>query len=226
MTMRAICWLGFLVGGLAALPAPASAHRVDEYLQATRVDIRADRIGLEIDLTPGASIAAQVVQQIDLNRDGYLSDDERSRYLRKVVSSLVVSLDGHMLTASLASHEFPTLDAMAAGTGTIRVRAAAQVMSGMGRHQLVYRNAPLNAASVYLVNALIPADARVRLGSPHRDPTQRELAIGFDVAPDEAAYRTTWITIALALLSMLVALRYARSHGYDFSRARRALSNA
>src|SRR5689334_7014001 len=56
-TMRAAVLLGALVGWvLLSLPRDASAHRLDEYLQATRVDVGADGIGIEIDLTPGANI--------------------------------------------------------------------------------------------------------------------------------------------------------------------------
>jgi len=34
-----------------AIPPTATAHRLDEYLQATRVSIDVDRVDLEIDLT-------------------------------------------------------------------------------------------------------------------------------------------------------------------------------
>jgi len=35
----------------------ASAHRVDEYLQATRLSIDLDRVEVEINLTPGIDLA-------------------------------------------------------------------------------------------------------------------------------------------------------------------------
>jgi hypothetical protein len=226
MTRHAICRIGFVVAGLSAYPTPASAHRLDEYLQATRLDIGADQIRLDISLTPGASIAAQIAAQIDTNRDGRLSSDERRRYAQTVVSSIVVSIDGRMTPVALATEEFPTLEAMAAGTGTIRLRAAANVSTGSGRHRVMYRSGQLSAFSVYLVNALIPTDARVQLAAPHRDPVQRELAIDFSVAPDTATLRAAWMAIAFSLLGMLVALRHARSRGQRCSRTRRALSNA
>jgi len=40
-----------------AIPPTATAHRLDEYLQATRVSIDVDRVDLEIDLTAGTAIA-------------------------------------------------------------------------------------------------------------------------------------------------------------------------
>jgi hypothetical protein len=226
MTTRAICCLGVVLAALAALPAPASAHRLDEYLQATRLSIDADRIGVEIALTPGATIASQIVEQIDTDGDGRFSSDERRRYAESVIAAMTLLLDGRVAAAALAASDFPTADAMAAGTGTIRLRAATDAPVTAGRHHLQYRAAPLTASSVYLVNALMPADARIQLAAPQRDRTQRELALDFSVASDEALLRTAWVAIASALLSTLVALRYARSHGGFFSRTRRAVSNA
>jgi hypothetical protein len=208
---RTLCWLVLLVAGLTAFPTPAAAHRLDEYLQATRLDIGADRIVLEIDLTPGASSASQIVEQIDANRDGRLTGDERNRYAQAVVSSIVVTIDGRTMPVALTAAEFPASAAMAVGTGTIRLRAAADMSAGSGRHRLLYRSGPLNASRVYLVNALIPSDKRVQLGPPHRDPPQRELVLDFSVAPDAAVLRTAWVAIALTALGGLVAQRCARS---------------
>ena len=211
MIRRTLYWLVLLAAGLTAFPTPAAAHRLDEYLQTTRLDIGADRIVLEIDLTPGASIASQIVEQIDANRDGRLTSDERNRYAQMVVSSIVVTIDGRTVSVALTATDFPTSNAMAAGTGTIRVRAAADVSAGLGRHQLLYRSGPLNASSVYLVNALMPRDGRVQLGAPRRDAIQRELGLDFSVSPDAAVLRTAWVAIALTALGGLVAQRWARS---------------
>jgi hypothetical protein len=224
MTPRAIGLLGVFLAALALVPAQVDAHRLDELLQATRVDIRSDRIVLELDVTPGALVAAEMLDQIDIDRDGVLNDIERHQYGQQVLSSSLVSIDGGTTTLTLLTHEFPTRDAMAAGTGAIRVRAVATITADTGRHRLVVRTAPLHASSVYLVNALMPSDPRVQLREPHRDPAQRELALEFDVAPEPAALRVAWLA-AVALLCLLVTVRYARSHGY-FSRPRRALSNA
>ena len=44
---------------LATVP-PAGAHRLDEYLQATRLPIDIEHVDLEIDLTAGAALASNV----------------------------------------------------------------------------------------------------------------------------------------------------------------------
>ena len=50
-----------LVVAIMLAVAPASAHRVDEYLQATRLAIGVNRINIEIDLTPGVDIAPAAI---------------------------------------------------------------------------------------------------------------------------------------------------------------------
>jgi hypothetical protein len=211
MIRRAIGWLGFLVAGLAALPAPASAHRLDEYLQATRLNIDADRIGVEIALTPGTNIALQIVEQIDTDRDGRFSGDERRRYAQSVIASMTLMLDGHVTPVALAAEDFPTVNAMAAGTGTIRLRATARAAAASGRHQLQYRAAPLTASSVYLVNALMPTNARVQLGAPQRDAMQEALTLDFSVGPDDTWLRTGWVVVAAAVFLTLGVVRHRRA---------------
>src|SRR5262245_2022622 len=84
------CAVGHLVGRacLFALSAAialaagttASAHRLDEYLQAARIDLQADRVTVDLDLTPGASLAESVIAAIDRDQDGVASRDELNAY--------------------------------------------------------------------------------------------------------------------------------------------------
>ena len=46
---------------LFVLATHALAHRLDEYLQATRISVATNRIDLSIDLTPGVAVAAAVM---------------------------------------------------------------------------------------------------------------------------------------------------------------------
>src|SRR5262244_1835242 len=75
-----------------------SAHRLDEYLQATRVSVERNRIVLEIDLTPGVSVAPLVFSFIDKNDDGGISKPEAEVYGQQVLNSISLSLDGAALS--------------------------------------------------------------------------------------------------------------------------------
>ena len=101
------------------------AHRLDEYLQATRMSIARDRLTLEMDLTPGVSIASSVIGQLDTNADGAIAPAEAEAYGRTVLSDLLVTLDDDRVGMTLMHIEIPTIDEMRNGMGTIRLRAPA-----------------------------------------------------------------------------------------------------
>jgi hypothetical protein len=87
--MRAI---GAAILCLLLMRMDAAAHRLDEYLQATRVSLARGAVTLEVDLTPGASIAASVLDVLDTDRDGRFSALEAGAYGRAVVEDLVIEL--------------------------------------------------------------------------------------------------------------------------------------
>src|SRR5262245_16583477 len=148
------CWLVTLL-----LPTPAGAHRLDEYLQATRVEIERNRVNVGIDLTAGVSIARQVATWIDVNRDGEISQPESVAYGRQVLGSRGLSIDGALLPLNVLDTQAPSIRDMTMGVGTLRVRASADIPSGTaGRHQLTVINTHHPEASVYLANALVPSD--------------------------------------------------------------------
>jgi hypothetical protein len=211
MTRRAICRLGVLVAALAAHPMPAAAHRLDEYLQATRIAIDDDRIVLEIDLTPGASIASRVFVLIDADRDGRIDDAEADMYAHRVLEAISLTIDGRRLSVRPTNREVPTFDDMALGTGSIRLRAVANASFGSGTHRLAYRNSHAPDASAYLVNALVPTDSRVQLGAPRRDALQRELTLDFAVAPDPTWLRAGWVAVAATVFLTLGVARQRRA---------------
>src|SRR6185436_19885460 len=86
---------------------PASAHRLDEYLQALRVDLRADGIVLELDLTPGAYLAADLVATLDANADRAIDVAEADAYVASVLRSLELSVDDHRVGLDLISRTIP-----------------------------------------------------------------------------------------------------------------------
>lgn len=187
---------------------PAGAHRLDEYLQATRVGIDAHRVNLEIDLTPGVSLAKQVTTWIDANGDGQLSQAEGLAYANEVLTSLAVTVDRSPVVLTMRDVRLPEVIDMAGGVGAIRLRASAELPERMnGRHELRVVNTHRPELSVYLSNALVPSDSRIQIVTQQRDRDQHSLTIGYDIETPGALRRISWVTGALTLLGMAAVVR-------------------
>ncbi len=90
-------WFALLAFGVIlgiAFPRHAGAHRLDEYLQATRFSVEVDRIVAEINLTPGADVAENVIATIDRDGNGEVTASEAAAYAEYVVKSLSLEVDG------------------------------------------------------------------------------------------------------------------------------------
>ena len=173
---------------LLATGDDALAHRLDEYLQATRVSFARDRLAIDVDLTPGVSIASGVIAMLDTNADGAVASAEAGGYGRSVLSDLRVSLDGNRIGMTLEGIDIPTLDEMRNGTGTIRLHAAGRVEVGAGRHLVEVINNHRPETSVYMVNTLVPEDSGIDIVSQSRDPRQREFRAEYDVTSEWVGY--------------------------------------
>ncbi len=175
---------GLLSCLLVALATNAFAHRLDEYLQATRVSVSTSRIDLSIDLTPGVAVANQVLAAIDTDRTGHISEDEVTAYTKSVLGNIQVGLDGKPLTLRVESTSFPALHEIKSGLGVIRIKATASVEPlASGQHTLSLINAHLPAISVYLVNALVPKDRFIQITKQTRDELQKHYQLEFGANP-------------------------------------------
>jgi hypothetical protein len=208
-------WLASLAvaGVWLATPDPARAHRLDEYLQATRITIGAERVGLELDLTAGVEMAAEVFGWIDANRDGQISSAEGEAYARQVLRSVVLSVDGRATSITLVDFRFPQYGEMSRGVGTIAVRATADLSGGgAGRHRVSFLNTHRPERSVYLVNALVPADPRIHIGGQQRDRAQHGLTLDYTVGASAPWARTWSLLAALGMAGVLGMTRRPRAH--------------
>ena len=195
-----------------AFPRAAAAHRLDEFLQATRISIAPDAILLEIDLTPGAEIGPMVFALINTDRDGRISSAEGRAYANHAVRDIILELDGRPKLLAVERTRFPSFEEMRAGTGTVRIeaRAAISVLSP-GRHTLRYQNSDRPDGSVYLVNALVPSSPKIEITDQHRDPLQRKMRLSFNVTSD-----TTASTVSPLLV--IVGLGFSTLIGYGYHR--------
>lgn len=164
---------GLVVAALVScVGAPAHAHRLDQYLQQTLIQLEPRRIVLHVGLTPGVAVAASVVATIDRDGDAALSDDEKAAYADRVRRDLALRCDGRPLPLRVVSAEYPTIASMIDGGGTIALTLEASLLAGLASGTLSLTNQHDAASSAYLVNALRPSATAIRLGTQTRSPDQ------------------------------------------------------
>jgi hypothetical protein len=205
---------GLLLGVWLALAAGTvvSAHRLDEYLQAARIDLRPDSVSIDLDLTPGAALADSTIASIDRDGDGVTSLDEQRAYANEIVGALDLKLDEVPLAPQLKSLVFPALDALRRGEGLIQLRLnASHDTLTAGRHQLFFGNRHMTRQSVYLANALVPANASMSVITQQRSTDQRELTIDYSVGSRLASTGSSgWL---LGVVAAVLLFRYTRRNG-------------
>jgi hypothetical protein len=195
------------------LAGGASAHRLDEYLQATLIGVTRDAVDVEIRLTPGVAMLPVLMAVIDQDRDGRISAEEERAYVGRVTREVELRLDGVRAPLTLIGGEFPSVEAMREGLGTIGIKLRS-VRSG---HVLRFENRHLPQVSAYLVNCLAaPSDGLV-VGRQERDEAQRSIAFEYsfgDGRTARIAQGLLWpAAIGMALVCRMAILIYRKNAG-------------
>lgn len=201
------------VGAIAllamTLAGTATAHRLDEYLQATLIEVKPDGVQVSIDLTPGVAVLPAVMAVLDRNLDGQISPAEERAYADWVARDVELRVDGQPAALRLTESRFPSLPEMREGLGTIRLK----LRTDRAGHELRFENRHMREVSVYLVNCLASQEAGLVVGKPERDENQRSIRFAYSFA-DGAGPRpgSGWLTQGafwLGALGMLVVGRIA-----------------
>ena len=150
----------------------ACAHRLDEYLQATMIDVAGDHLSLNLRLAPGVEVFGQVLAKIDADGDGAISSAEQQAYAESVGKDLLLSIDGQRIPMRLRAFTFPEVREMKQGLGEILLNFEAQAPQGGQNRTLVFENHHLPTISVYLANCLVPSDPDIRVVAQNRNVTQ------------------------------------------------------
>jgi hypothetical protein len=191
---------------LLSTGASASAHRLDEYLQATTISLEKNRIQAQLRLTPGVAVLPLVMAAIDTDNDGDLSPPERRAYAERVLRDLSLAVDGDVLKLRLAAANFPTIDAMREGLGEIRIDFDAGLPRGSSERQLVFENRHQRPIAVYLVNCLVPRDPQIRITRQHRNYEQSHYRLDY---VEGGARSFSSSRFWLASLAIVLAARFA-----------------
>jgi hypothetical protein len=160
--------------------APALAHRLDEYLQATLVEIRAEEIRLRINFVPGVEVAAKVLALIDRDSDGDISAREADAYTSLLKNDLTLQVDDRTIELRVSSSDFPKPAELRTGAGVIQVElTAAPGPLPEGAHTLTFVNRHVPERSVYLFNAVKPQFTSVEIAAQKRNGNQSTGRIEF-----------------------------------------------
>ncbi len=157
----------------------ASAHRLDEYLQATILSVEKDHVNGSMRLIPGVAVSAAVIASIDSNGDGVISQVEQRAYAERVLGNLSLTIDGNSLALMLVSAEFPQIEQIREGVGEIHIEFTAELPLGGGNRSLVLENHNQNEKAVYLVNCLVPGDHDIRIVSQTRNQQQSRYQLDY-----------------------------------------------
>ena len=150
----------------------AQAHRLDEYLQATILSVEPGTVHGTLRMVPGVAVASAVLEGIDSDHNGIVSQAEEERYARHVLSDLRLEENGVRLDLQLDAVTFPAVESMKLGTGEVELAFSATLPFSHGRHELTFENHHQGSISVYLVNSLVPQDRNLQLISQARNPNQ------------------------------------------------------
>jgi hypothetical protein len=197
---------------LLSCGATVSAHRLDEYLQATTISLEKDRIHAQLRLTPGVAVLPLVLAAIDTNGDGGISPPERRAYAERVLRDLSLAVDGNPLPLRLNAAHFPELDAMREGLGEIRIDFDAGLPRGNSERQLVFENRHQRPIAVYLVNSLVPRDPDIRVIQQHRDYEQSHYRLDYiQGGASSFPLSRLWLpSLAIVVAGRLAVLRRKR----------------
>src|SRR4051812_13382803 len=154
--IRTFFRLGLLLISFA-FPSIVSAHRLDEYLQATLVAIEPEDVRLQINLTPGVAVAEQVLALIDRDHNGVISTNEAAAYAQLLKGDLTVRLDKRRVGLKLTASKFPAPAELRTGSGIIQLEfSVTPTALATGPHSFMLENRHLARMSVYLFNAAKP----------------------------------------------------------------------
>ena len=164
--------LGVVVAVLLWVVPPASAHRLDEFLQATTIAVEKTRVTVQLRLTPGVAVARTVLADLDADGNGIVSDAEQRAYVERVLRDLSLAIDGSRLRLRLASASFPPIEEIKAGLGDILLTFRADVPRGGLNRRLIFKNQYQSGMAAYLVNCLFPDDPEICVSAQDRNYEQ------------------------------------------------------
>jgi len=180
-------WRRVILAGLWALLATtAQAHRLDEYLQASTVEVARGEVTLQLRLTPGVAVAPHVLADMGAGTGHPVDTALQQAYAARARGDLDLSVDGVESPLQWVSVQFPDEAALRGGVGETRLVLRAPVTLSPGVHRLAFTNRHAPGNAVYLANALVPRDPGIHILEQKRNLNQSSYRLVFRVDAAEA----------------------------------------
>ncbi|HTC43619.1 MAG TPA: HupE/UreJ family protein [Steroidobacteraceae bacterium] len=173
-------WM-YLAVLLIGFSGPAWTHRLDQYLQATTITLAKERVTLRLRLTPGVSVAGQVLGAMSVKNGGRISDAAQRAYWERVRQDLALTIDGVPLSLRLIDSSFDSAAQLRSGIGEIAFTFDAAPPPGPSPHHLTFTNVHQNAIAAYLVNCFVPADPGIRILAQRRSVDQSSYQLDYAI---------------------------------------------
>ena len=151
---------------------PAFAHRLDEYLQAATILVSKDRVQIQLRLVPGVAVLPTVLDSIDTDVNGVISEGEQRAYAERVVGDLSLTVDGERLPLRLVSSSFASVGELRRGLGENHLELEAFLTNGSRTRRLVFENHHRSRIAAYLVNGLVPKEPDIQIITQTRNYEQ------------------------------------------------------
>jgi hypothetical protein len=185
-----------IIAFVLLLGKTASAHRIDEYLQATILSVEGHRVQASMRLIPGMLVSSSVIAAIDSNHDGVFSEGEERAYAQRVLGDLSITINGRNVRPQLISWSFPQPAQMRNGLGEIHIGYTVDLPYGATNRALILTNHHLNYTSVYLMNVVLPQDRNIHILAQKRNEQQSVYELDYQqMSAMAAASQTPWANL-------------------------------
>lgn len=203
--------LAFAAALLTWAGTPASAHRLDEYLQATIIRVEKDRVQAQLNLTPGVAVFPALLADIDTDADGAISTAEQRAYAQRVLADLSLAMNGEPLRLRLVTANFADIEDLKQGRGAIEIEFIADVPGSGRNRRLIFENHHETRIAAYLVNCLMPRDPDIRITAQKRNYQQSLYELNYvQAGVPQGPLSAWWAGIAALLLLTRLALLWRR----------------
>lgn len=162
----------------SALAGSASAHPVDEVVQAAYLLVTPSGLRLQLEITPGPAVSGTVLGSMDADRNGVFTRSEQRAYALRVLGQCMLSFDGKPVAWSFDQIGVPAYAVLRQQAGTVQLFAHAPLALDARPHRLFFRNAYRPARGPTTANVFIdPAARGISFSDQRRSDDGRDFTV-------------------------------------------------